>query len=121
MFLPVYFRLFDICFLCGLYQQHNSHFFFPRFTSTKKSSVDTSELNNENGISSFIQRSVSPPYLSNLYDVVYPSMSNWTVRKEELILISEIKKASIFLLAIVTNEAKINLFKFCKEFKQNIY
>ena len=47
MFLPVYFRWLDIWFLCGLWERHNSHFFFLRFTSAKKPSIDTLELGNE--------------------------------------------------------------------------
>ena len=56
-----------IWFLCELQEQHDNHFFFLRFTSTKKPSNDTSGLSNEDGISSLIQRSKLLPCISLSY------------------------------------------------------
>ena len=69
---------------------------------TKSPSVYTSELNSENGISSPIQRSMLPPFisLSNLCSTVY---------LPEKISASEIKNTSVFLLTMVTSQS--NLFQ----------
>ena len=58
------------------------------------------------GISSLMKRSKPPlfTFMPNLYGVVHSLMWNWTDRKEVSILLSEVKKKSILLLTIVTNE-----------------
>ena len=56
----------------------------------------------------FFFREVSRNHLYlYLYGMVYTSIRNWDVRKEESILVSEIKKISIFLLTIATNDSDL--------------
>ena len=54
MFLPVSIRCFDIWFLGGSLEQHNGHFVYRRFSTTKKPSFVTPESSNKDPTSSHI-------------------------------------------------------------------